>query len=253
MSSIVRWLFLGVLVTACGRDEYTCPPGASWWWPDPGVRKARMRVCMRPGSIPDGPAVMIDVYGREHLLGRWVSGKRQGTWRTFHEDGRLVTEVSYRDGRVDGTTVDWYPELQVRADEAHWRDGLLEGLSRSWNTDGRLTSLAHWRRGRLHGVSERYGAAGEVISAEVYDDGILTSIDGRSVPPPPERIELPSGRVEVRSECPPEQPVEARSLQPSCIQLFARVQRCALEHDEACRTGAVKEYDEAAARATPSR
>ncbi|CEA07770.1 MORN repeat variant [Arthrobacter saudimassiliensis] len=90
-----------------------------------------------------GPWTDPDPHGGV-MVGDYVDGRREGTWRHYAADGRLRSEGPFRDGELDG---DWT-----------W-----------YRANGELMQRGGFRRGRKSGVWERWTAAGRRLDSGAYD------------------------------------------------------------------------------------
>lgn len=77
------------------------------------------------------------------MVGEYVEGERQGTWRHFCTDGRLRAEGGFDDGTVHGEWV-WY------------------------RSSGGIMQRGGFDHGRKHGTWTRWNAAGEMIDRGDY-------------------------------------------------------------------------------------
>ena len=64
---------------------------------------------------------------------RWI---RHGRFEHYAEDGTLLSEGSYVDGKEEGVWRDFHPNGQLAA-EGHYSQGNEVGLWRYWAEDGR--------------------------------------------------------------------------------------------------------------------
>jgi hypothetical protein len=63
---------------------------------------------------------------------RWI---RHGLFVAYHENGTVVSEGHYVDGKEEGLWRDFHPDGRP-ASEGHYRDGREVGVWRFWNADG---------------------------------------------------------------------------------------------------------------------
>jgi len=229
------WLCSIALAFGCGqKTETTCPEETKVHVVEGSAGKRR--VCLlEDGITAHGPVVDIDEHGREHLVGRVIRGKREGRWVESNPLLGTKTEISYRDGRVDGrfTVSDSKGKLVA---EQEFRDGHPHGKRMARNVDGSLQSVEYYENGKPTGTWEVH--TNGAVEKRVYgSDGVLVLIDGRNVPPPPLQLELTDGRTLTRAEC--IRRAEAfqwdgvhPSVEPLCLDVFEQVQRCA---DDDCR------------------
>jgi antitoxin component YwqK of YwqJK toxin-antitoxin module len=71
---------------------------------------------------------------------------KHGRYRDWEEDGSLWREIDYKDGKVHGAMVTFYPNGQ-KASETAYAEGKPEGLSSTWNRDGVIVAQGTNRHG----------------------------------------------------------------------------------------------------------
>ena len=155
-----------------------------------------------------GEAVAVQSIGRKQegrMVGVWwyfhadgskaaehayVDGELHGTLRRWSPTGVEIELGEYRGGRPWGLFVDRDEAGQelartqldagtgklVRASssrrtESDYVDGLLHGVHREYDADGRLRGESHWAGGEMHGVATRWDESGAKRSEQRYVDG----------------------------------------------------------------------------------
>lgn len=85
--------------------------------------------------VEDAGDESVVVYDDEQAL---VDGVPfTGVIISWHSNGSLASELTYRDGLPDGLCRVWYPNGQIKSKRhARWNDGVYE--ARSWYPDGSL-------------------------------------------------------------------------------------------------------------------
>jgi hypothetical protein len=99
-------------------------------------------------AVRQGPQWITDNGGRVVEAGAFEGDKRQGAWRSFDAQGRLLEERVYV-------------------------DDLLDGVASVWAADGTLRRTVAWQRGQRHGVERVYDAAGVPLLERVYERGTV--------------------------------------------------------------------------------
>jgi hypothetical protein len=230
---------IGALM-ACGGSPTSCPEGTKETFND-GRDGTRRRLCvLEDGVTVHGPVVDITKDGRERFVGRSVRGKREGKWI---QSDPLVgsTEAVYKDGKLDGRLV--IRDLDgKKIGEQEFRMGQRHGMNTTWNADGTVTRQEHYEDG-LPARTWEVRMKGDVETRTYGSDGVLLSINGRAVPAPPGRLELPDGNALERTECVRRARAFRweelrRSPESPCLDVFEQVQLCS---DDACRRRAIEE------------
>jgi len=74
---------------------------------------------------------------REDLL-RWDIQYRNGSYAYYNDEGDLTTLEQYYDGKLNGTTTNWYTNTfpAQKFDEMHFTDGQQDGLYIRWYPNG---------------------------------------------------------------------------------------------------------------------
>ncbi len=108
-----------------------------------------------PDTLASGP------HGPARYHGRYVGGKRHGTFRWWYPNGALDTESEYRNGKRNGITRE-YDEQGRLLSETAYRDGIREGLSICYENDGSRTETDYHADEEV--CVRHYGADGRLES-----------------------------------------------------------------------------------------
>lgn len=107
--------------------------------PEPrSTPKDELRWLTEPG--PDGVG---------HLVGARRNGKKHGLWRQYGDDGVLLFESTYVDGKPEGP----------------WK---------SYERSGIVHEINEYRQGKLHGISRGYFSDGSRWTVTKFDSGSRT-------------------------------------------------------------------------------
>jgi hypothetical protein len=112
-------------------------------------------------GLPQGAWQLAAPDGTLRAIGAFSKGRRTGSFIYWNAAGVRIAHVPYDEGARDGTLAAWYDEPRrdgtgIQRLEAHYVDGALAGVKRSWHRDGRL-------RGEYTYV------AGELVEAKAWD------------------------------------------------------------------------------------
>jgi antitoxin component YwqK of YwqJK toxin-antitoxin module len=126
-------------------------------------------------SIHDGDT--INVIDKDSL--------KQGVWRSFWPNGKLSSEVVYRNNKKQGLEITWYNHSQCVKQETYYNNGQLdgpvtyyaknctkefienykngvkEGLELTYHTNGRIKAEGYYKKGNLDGVYKVYTKTGK--------------------------------------------------------------------------------------------
>lgn len=92
-----------------------------------------------------------------------------GIWRRWHKDtmNRYRTESTYKDGLLEGPSWRWYSNGQLEL-EINYKDGNREGVVRWWFENGQLRRQTTYNKdGREEGFVQQWHANGQ-LKAEGY-------------------------------------------------------------------------------------
>ncbi|MEE8575611.1 MAG: hypothetical protein V3T30_09380, partial [Thermodesulfobacteriota bacterium] len=70
--------------------------------------------------------------------------------KKYDDDGNLVAEAHFLNGKQHGKATLYYPDGS-KLDESEYRDGELNGEGRGWNREGILLRKSNHKDGKLHG------------------------------------------------------------------------------------------------------
>jgi antitoxin component YwqK of YwqJK toxin-antitoxin module len=97
-------------------------------------------------------------------------GKKHGVSRSWHENGQLRYETTYKDGKEHGFTRGWKENGQLRY-ETTYKDGKEHGLSRSWHENGQLWIETTYKDGKEYGRNRLWHENGQLRYETTYKDG----------------------------------------------------------------------------------
>lgn len=89
------------------------------------------------GGAMHGPYVDFWQNGQKKSQGRYVDGKRQGTWEFYFNQYSVAAKGDFKDDRKDGPWNEFYENGELRA-QGGYRDGADTGTWRRWGTKGDL-------------------------------------------------------------------------------------------------------------------
>ena len=148
--------------------------------------------------------------GNQKFEGVYAVGLLQGNCKQWYTDGKLESEVSYKNGKKDGLIKEWYSNGNQKFEgvyavgllqgnckqwytdgklesEVSYKNGKKDGLIKEWYTDGKIKIEANYLDGKLHGVCKRVSNVGQVVEEREYLNGFPVEVDISE-------IEISSGR-----------------------------------------------------------
>lgn len=115
--------------------------------------------------------------GRLILDGNYYQGKKKGFWNTYSEEGQLMDEINFIDGKVSGTHRSWSIDQGKRklTLESSYQKGLKHGVTKIWSPyTFELINEMNYQHGKLEGTSKDW-SSGKLISEKVFKNGIIQS------------------------------------------------------------------------------
>lgn len=131
--------------------------------------------------------------GKMKYEGYFKDDKPVGTWKRYHENGKIKAILIYRDnsdevfaelydpdgflfskgnfiGKDKDSTWTFYNQSKIVAKESY-RKGVRNGKSDLYNSDGKILTETPWVNGKVNGVIRDYYPNGSLKSETVYRDG----------------------------------------------------------------------------------
>lgn len=87
----------------------------------------------------------------------------------FYEDGTLKTREFYREGRLDGEVVLYWPNGNLKR-KCYFEKGVRHGLDQMWSEEGVLLDEGAYEAGKPVGIHRRFGKEGNLIEEITYLD-----------------------------------------------------------------------------------
>lgn len=95
-----------------------------------------------------------------------------GVSRAWNEEGKLMAEIRYAKGELEGPSIYYHPNGAVWKHSPHEK-GALHGTQKVFLENGALFQVSDYKRGEKEGLSLRYWENGEVTYRENYEEGRL--------------------------------------------------------------------------------
>jgi antitoxin component YwqK of YwqJK toxin-antitoxin module len=110
------------------------------------------------------------------MTGRYLQGKKQGTWLKYHPNGMIADSTEYKAGSPIGTSFSWYPNGSPSDSSIFHADG--SGMQVTWFDNGNPSSAGVYAAGRkMHGEWKFYHKNGQISAIELYDQDKLLQKD----------------------------------------------------------------------------
>lgn len=110
-------------------------------------------------------------------------GRKQGIWRTYHDNGITASEATYVDDRRNGLYKEYDRKGELTLLEKY-DDGLLVtdaeettvlDIKNEYGSDGSIIGTGTYRDGKKHGVHRTYDETGSIVASSIYEKGVKTA------------------------------------------------------------------------------
>ena len=142
---------------------------------------------------PSNPnAQLISIYnhnsGRLIKSGRVASGKKDGVWKSYYENGMLSRVEEFHNDEQNGSVIVVETTGNVSKDEMVI-NGVKNGMSREYNRNGTIKTEETYADGKLNGWRRVFGTDGKLQEEGNWKNGLRDSIN---------RWAYPSGKIYVQ-------------------------------------------------------
>ena len=88
----------------------------------------------------------------------------------FYPDGTKRNIRTWKKGLQDGPLIIWHEETCRKKEEVHYLDGLIDGITLEWFANGQLKSLGHYEEGKKNGLFITWHENGQWASGVIYKE-----------------------------------------------------------------------------------
>ncbi len=93
--------------------------------------------------IQNGEYVKYYKNGVIEMRGIMKGGKREGTWKSYYEDGSPWSETEYTDGKKNGKTTSWFGKEKKRYEGFYSNDAESDNWT-FWDESGKIVSTKNY-------------------------------------------------------------------------------------------------------------
>src|SRR5688572_13949265 len=116
------------------------------------LKKSAVFVILLSAGINVAAQCDTTKYGETFKNGSYVKGflacdKREGEWKYYDKQGKLLKVSHYSKGQLHGEQSTWYPNGQQKSIE-NYNNGLLDGSFQSWTEEGQMLEDFHYLNGQ---------------------------------------------------------------------------------------------------------
>ena len=116
-----------------------------------------------------------DYHKKRVDLGNLRDGKKEGKWVWYyHSTGKKGYKNSYKDGKLDGLSTEWYENGQMKY-KGTYKNGKLDGLSTWWYENGQKEWEGTFNDGKQDGLYTIWWENGQMKSEVTFKNGNLIS------------------------------------------------------------------------------
>jgi hypothetical protein len=98
-----------------------------------------------------------------------INSDRDGKRISYYEDGNIKSISFWKDGKVHGKVVHFYPNRQVEV-EANYVNGVENGKSITYYPSGDIHKKVTYKEGKLVGDANFYSDTGKLYEQNIYDE-----------------------------------------------------------------------------------
>lgn len=110
--------------------------------------------------------------GKLQSEGSMKGTNRNGKWIYYNTDGKtIVSEENYENGLLNGTSVTYFSEGK-KAQTATYKNGELHGNLLRYSSEGILLDDLQYENGKLHGPAKYYDVAGKLLRKGDYENDL---------------------------------------------------------------------------------
>lgn len=106
-------------------------------------------------------------------IGRYVNGKRDGLWLSYHYNGMISDSTVYKNGSITGTSIGWHNNGYMQDSTEYSNDG--KAVYVSWFDNGIASSAGRLAFNKKEGAWQYFHRNGRLAALEKYEHGDLLS------------------------------------------------------------------------------
>ena len=144
---------------------------------------------MKKEFAEDGRIIRITDYNKGFIISsEWInrmdgSGRKQGKWLTFHDNGNIATVSFYLNDKLNGY-VKHYDEDGKLTDIEKYDSGKKEELAKDevkadvrkeYYSNGKIKTIATYKNGLPEGIRREYDEKGNISGSYVFEHGKIVS------------------------------------------------------------------------------
>lgn len=124
----------------------------------------------------DGRYLKWNENGRKAEQGSYKNGKLQGLLTFWHENGQKRQQMTYRDGKLEDLSTQWHEDGQKKQ-EITYKDGVMDGPAVQWHDNGQKAQEATYKAGEQEGVYLKWHRNGRKEVEGHYRNGMPEGLE----------------------------------------------------------------------------
>ena len=90
-----------------------------------------------------------------------------GVRKTYRRDGSILSEATYKDGKLHGVSKNYYENGNVQ-NLITYKNGVKDGLVQTYYKDGVLNRETTYKDGKIHGYQKKFFKDGKLSSEQNF-------------------------------------------------------------------------------------
>jgi len=164
-----------------------------WLYPDGSLKKTLTYFDGKEVGVSlefskEGTIITEEIYDNGYLKDRAEynrldkDGKKTGTWRDYYANGKIKSETEFKEGQMNGLTKSFnlkgkLVEIATMTSDTSMapNDVVLIELYKEYYEDGRVKLIGGLNNGMKNGIFRSYDEAGNLLNGFIYEKDTMTS------------------------------------------------------------------------------
>ncbi len=112
--------------------------------------------------------------GNKMAEGKFINQKKEGKWEYYlnEKDNNIISYEHYRNGKLDGEMVTYYPNSMVPAEIVHFKEGFKDGKLLKFFSDSTIMTESYYTDNQPDSLFLHYHPDGSIYIKGYYNKGI---------------------------------------------------------------------------------
>ncbi|TSA28013.1 MAG: hypothetical protein D4R67_04975 [Bacteroidetes bacterium] len=167
MRTFLTWIILHCLfVSLSGQDTTRISGFQQFFYPNGQISSEGILV----NGQPDGYWKSYYENGILKSEGNRTNFKLDSIWKFYNPEGKLILEITYRDGKRNGYKTSFLDRETIRE---YYINDSKEGFTEYYHTEGWKKLEIPFEKGLEQGIGKEYNEQGEIITITEYKKGFI--------------------------------------------------------------------------------